>query len=58
MRSRSQFKERHFPRSAGHYFHGLAEEAAVPAERLETVKGDISNVEQDSSGDHTVNRQG
>jgi hypothetical protein len=57
MSSCSQFKERHFLRSAGHYFHDNAEETAVPVERLETVKGDISSVEQDSSGNHAVNRQ-
>jgi hypothetical protein len=37
MSSCSQFKERHFPRSAGHYFHDLAEETIVPVERLEAV---------------------
>jgi hypothetical protein len=29
--------QRHFPRSADHYFHDLVEETAVPVERLETV---------------------
>jgi hypothetical protein len=51
----SQFKG-NFPPLLAITSMTFADETTVLVERLETVKGDLSTVEQDSSGDHVFHR--